>query len=167
MLADANKHLKFIDDAYSMAITEPKLIDTTIVAKDITELKAPLTEVAEACHVYPWFCFESLSAKGYESLAAIVHKVDPTFLGKLYKLALRGPLTDISVSDIVTEEMGYLSAGYKMVDCYKIGTNPNKVCVWTCRSCGNSFSATKIEIINADLATASKNKGSGLNLLSY
>jgi ribosomal protein L37AE/L43A len=52
-----------------------------------------------------------------------------------------------------------------MIDCYKLGTNPNKVCVWSCRKCGNAFTVTKVELVNSNIETAAKNTGTGLNLL--
>jgi hypothetical protein len=83
VLADANKLMKFIDEAFNMAITEPRLVDTTKVTADITELKEPMKEISEVCKIYPWYCFESLSAKGYENVASIVHNIEPQLLSNL------------------------------------------------------------------------------------
>lgn len=41
------------------------------------------------------------------------------------------------------------------------------MCVWSCRKCGNAFTVTKVELVNLDLETAAKNKGTGLDLLLY
>jgi hypothetical protein len=41
------------------------------------------------------------------------------------------------------------------------------VCVWSCRKCGNSFTVTKVELVNSNLTTAAKNTGNGMQLLLY
>jgi len=51
VLADANKLMKFIDEAFNMAITEPRLVDTTKVTANITELKEPMKDIAEVCKI--------------------------------------------------------------------------------------------------------------------
>lgn len=43
--------MRFIDEGYSMALTEPRLVDSTKVVKEATELKAPMSELAEVAKI--------------------------------------------------------------------------------------------------------------------
>jgi hypothetical protein len=63
--------------------------------------------------------------------------------------------------------MGYISSGYKMVDCFKLGNSKQKTCVWTSRMGGNTFAVTNVELINANIMKASKNKGTNTEVIIY